>query len=172
MSEEMKNHGNHEVEFEREDLGSRGIFAFMIGLAVTGVVIYFIVVSMYRFLDNYERSRTTTASPLATSREVTTRYIPFAPGQGDYVEKKFKDNGAPLLESNERTQLGKFLMDQEDQLNSYGWVDEKAHVAHIPIDRAMELVVKQGLPVYPGSGPEAKNVAENKVPGNRTPAKQ
>ena len=29
------------------------------------------------------------------------------------------------------------------RLNSYGWVDEQKTVAHIPIERAMALVVKQ-----------------------------
>ena len=49
MSEEMKHgysnpgHSGHEAGFEREDLSTRGVFAFMIGLAVVGVVIYFII---------------------------------------------------------------------------------------------------------------------------------
>jgi hypothetical protein len=154
MSDEIKNHGHpgHEAEFEHQDLGTRGVFAFLIGLAVTGVVIYFIIVGMYSFLDRYERSQMTTASPLAPSREVSDRHIPYAPGQGDYVEKKFKDNGAPMLEIDERTQLRGFLTNQEDQLNSYGWVDEKAGLAHIPIERAMDLIVQQGLPVYGQGG--------------------
>jgi hypothetical protein len=157
MSDDIKNHGHlgHEAEFEHEDLGTRGVFAFLIGMAVTGVVIYFIIVGMYSFLDRYERSQMTTASPLAPSREVSERHIPYAPGQGDYVEKKFKDNGAPMLEIDERTQLRGFLTSQEDQLNSYGWVDEKAGMAHIPIERAMDLIVQQGLPVYSQGRTEA-----------------
>ena len=32
MSDEIMNHGHgHETEFEHEDLGTRGVFAFMIG---------------------------------------------------------------------------------------------------------------------------------------------
>src|SRR5271167_4251647 len=138
MSDEMVNHGHsgHETEFEHEDLGTRGVFAFMIGLAVIGVVIYFIVVGMYRFLDNYERSQMATASPLDTSKGAISRVV-----TQDDMDKTFKDNGAPMLETNERGQLRDFLMNQENQLNSYGWVDEKAGVAHIPIERAMDLTV-------------------------------
>jgi hypothetical protein len=33
--------------------------------------------------------------------------------------------------------------DQLEQLNSYGWVSEADGVAHIPIERAMELVVEE-----------------------------
>ncbi|MBZ5654606.1 MAG: hypothetical protein LAO56_04920 [Acidobacteriia bacterium] len=174
MSEEMTNHGQsgHGTEFEREDLSSRGVFVFMIGLAIVGLVIYFIIVGMYSFLDRYERSQMTTASPLSTSTEVTSRHIDYAPGQGDYVDKKFKDNGAPMLEHDERGQFSDYLMNQEKHLNSYGWVDENAGVAYIPIERAMELTVERGLPVLPqGGATEAAN-AETKAPATKAPAKQ
>lgn len=34
---------------------------------------------------------------------------------------------------------------QEAQLHSYGWIDDENSVAHIPIERAMELIVIRGL---------------------------
>src|SRR5580698_6643609 len=138
MSDEMMNHGHHadETEYEHEDLGSRGLFVFMISLAVSGVIIYFIITGMYRFLDKYERSQMTTASPLVTTNGAIERVVT----QAD-ADKAFKDNGAPMLETDERSQFRGFLLDQEDQLNSYGWVDQKAGVAHIPIERAMELTI-------------------------------
>ena len=171
MSEEMKHgysnpdHSGGEAGFEREDLGSRGVFAFMIGLAVVGVVIYFIISSMYSFLDQYERSQMATASPLVTSKGAMSRVV-----TQDYMDQRFKENGAPMLETNERGQFRDFLLNQEDQLNSYGWVDEKAGVAHIPIERAMELTIQRGLPVYaqgsanpgktePGNAPAKKSAA-------------
>lgn len=168
MSDENVNHGHngHGVEFEHEDLSTRGVFAFMIGLAVTAVIIYFIINGMYAFLDKYEKAQMTTASPLVSSTEVSSRRIEFAPGQGDYVEKKFKDNGAPMLEVDERGQLRNFVMDQEKQLNSYGWVDEKTGVAHIPIEVAMELIRQRGLPVRPeaiANAPAGKSPAAPKA---------
>lgn len=166
MSEEMRHgysnpgHSGGNAGFEREDMGSRGVFAFMIGLAVVGVVIYFIVGSMYSFLDKYERSQMATASPLVTSKGAMSRVV-----TQDYVDQRFKENGVPMLETNERGQFRDFLMNQENLLNSYGWVDEKAGVAHIPIERAMELIRERGLPVYvPGS-------ADSATPGN-APAKK
>jgi hypothetical protein len=167
MSDEIINHGHHETEFEHEDLGSRGIFVFMIGLAVSMIVIYFIIVGMYSFLDNYERSQMVTASPLVSNKGSISRVMT----QAD-MDKSFKDNGAPMLETNERGQFRDFLMNQEDQLNSYGWVDEKAGVARIPIDRAMDLLVQRGVPVYQQSGAEAKPVAVVAPDGNGTTKKQ
>ncbi len=35
------------------------------------------------------------------------------------------------------------------QLTSYGWVNKSAGIVHIPIARAMELLVQRGLPVAP-----------------------
>jgi hypothetical protein len=168
MSDEMMNHGHaHETEYEHEDLGSRGIFTFMICMAVSGAVIYFIVVGMYSFLDKYERSQMTTASPLVTSKNTMSRVVT----QAD-MDKAFKDNGAPMLETNERGQFRDFLMNQEDQLNSYGWVDEKAGVARIPIERAMELMVQRGLPVYAAGNAGAKAIAESKPAKTAAASKQ
>ncbi|HEY4843693.1 MAG TPA: hypothetical protein VIH78_17110 [Terriglobales bacterium] len=146
MSDEMMKPGHpaHDTEFEHEDLSTRGIIAFMIGLSVTGVIIYFIIVGMYSFLDNYERSQMATASPLTTSKGAMSRVVT----QPD-MDKTFKDNGAPMLEVIEGVELRKDLIEQEEQLNSYGWVDQKAGVAHIPIERAMELIVQRGLPTVP-----------------------
>jgi hypothetical protein len=36
---------------------------------------------------------------------------------------------------------------EEDTLSTYGWVDQSAGTVHIPIDRAMDLLAQQGLPV-------------------------
>lgn len=169
MSDEPMNHGhgNHGVEFEREDLSTRGIFAFMIGLAIIGVVIYFIINGMYSYLDKDLQSKSVASSPLVKPEEsaaISSRRV-----TRDYVEKRFKENGAPLLEIDERTQLGDFLMNQEKQLNSYDWVDEKAGVARIPIDRAMELVAQRGLPVKPQGGVEGGSAV--KPAATKPPAK-
>lgn len=52
------------------------------------------------------------------------------------------------------------LRDREarlERLGSYGWVDRRAGVAHIPIDQAMELVVK-GVRAKPAGGPEERRI--------------
>lgn len=35
---------------------------------------------------------------------------------------------------------------QNDDLNSYGWVDRRNGVVRIPVDRAMDLILQRGLP--------------------------
>jgi hypothetical protein len=168
MSDEMMNHGHagQEAEYEHEDLGTRGIFVFLVGLVVSGIVIYFIIVGMYSFLDKYERSQMATASPLVPLQgemsRVTTK---------DEVDAMFKDNGAPMLEINERGQFRDFLMSQEEQLNSYGWVDERSGVAHIPIEHAMDLLVEQKLPVYQQGSTDVKSTDDAKTPTQKSSGK-
>jgi hypothetical protein len=143
----------------------------MIGLAIVGVAVYFIITGMYTYLDKYEKSQMTAASPLVKSEDAAQ--VVSLRVTGDYVEKKFKENGAPLLEVDERGQLHDFVMNQEKQLNSYGWVDEKAGVAHIPIERAMELTIQRGLPVRPQGGAEANAAAVQKTASaKKAPPKQ
>ncbi|MFH1279606.1 MAG: hypothetical protein ABIK65_14660 [Candidatus Eisenbacteria bacterium] len=40
-------------------------------------------------------------------------------------------------------QLARLRAEQQGELHSYGWVDEKSGVVRLPIDRAMELVVSE-----------------------------
>jgi hypothetical protein len=169
MSDEKtgQGHSGPEVEFEREDLGTRGVFAFMIGLAVVGIVIYFIIIGMYSFLDKYERSQMAAASPLVTTPGAISRVVT----QED-MDRTFKDNGAPMLETDERGQLRGFLINQESRLNSYGWVDQKAGVAHIPIERAMELIVQRGMPVYPQGKVGTSGTKASAAPAQKAPVEK
>jgi len=41
---------------------------------------------------------------------------------------------------------------EEQTLNTYGWVDQKAGVVRIPIERAMQLIAERGLSTTPKVG--------------------
>jgi hypothetical protein len=41
------------------------------------------------------------------------------------------------------TPLGRALVEQQEKINSYHWVNREAHVRAIPIQRAMELEVQE-----------------------------
>jgi hypothetical protein len=42
--------------------------------------------------------------------------------------------------------LAVYQQDQERQLGSYGWVDEKLGIAHVPVERAMDMLLERGVP--------------------------
>src|SRR2546425_5501564 len=141
MSDELNLHQEHdEVSYEREDLSPRGIFAFLIGLALVGVLIHFALKGMYGYLDSYQKQHQPPLNPMASQTENDSRKV----SNADIA--RFPQ---PRLETNERLEINDFRLQEEKTLNSYGWVDEKTGVVRIPIERAMQLVEQRGLPTRP-----------------------
>ena len=52
----------------------------------------------------------------------------------------------PQLITQPESERRRVQLDQEAQLKTYGWVDRKAGVARIPVERAMQLLLERGLP--------------------------
>jgi hypothetical protein len=136
-----ENHGN-DLGFERQDLGSRPIVGFIVSLVVMGVLTYYVLWGMFHFLDAYDRKHQRAVSPMVQVEPDTRTVTP----------AKIQQFPEPRLEDNERTELNDFRYQEEEKLNSYGWVDQNAGVVHIPITRAMELVAQRGLPTTPQAG--------------------
>lgn len=136
-----ENHGN-EIGFEREDIGSKPVYGFLVSLVISGVLIYYLIWGMFYFLDAYDKKNQQARTPL-TQATTNTREV-----EEEHIQK-FPE---PRLEQNERTELDGFRDAEEEKLNSYGWVDEKAGIAHIPIEQAMQIVAQRGLPATPQMG--------------------
>jgi hypothetical protein len=62
---------------------------------------------------------------------------------------------APRLQSTPLQDLEELRAEEEKELTSYGWVDEKAGIARIPIDEAIKIVAARGLPHAAASPPAA-----------------
>jgi hypothetical protein len=151
MNETKHQHG--EDGFERQDLSAHGIYAFLISLVLGGALVYLVVLGLYKFMDARNRARQPQQSPLVKQVDTNTRTV-----SPDEI-KKFPE---PRLERNERVEINDFRLKEEQTLNSYGWVDEKAGVVRIPIERAMQLIAQRGLPTTPKAGtipPSAVSVA-------------
>src|SRR5437667_10609061 len=169
-----ENHHNGEG-FERQDLGCRSIFAFIISVVVTGVLVYYVIWGMFHFLDAYDRKHQKTISPMVQAEQDTRTVAP----------EKIRQFPEPRLERNERTEINDFRYYEEETLNSYDWVDQSAGVARIPITRAMQLIAERGLPTTPRTGkvpPSPVNMAREaaaksdtsnlqNAPANKKPAK-
>lgn len=127
-----------EPMYDRSDLTPRGIIYFMIALAVTVVFIHLIT---WWYLRYSTRNQATPAPRNAAVAMPSWQ----ANRKGDPA-LRFP---APQLQPDEVVDLNKFSSLLEVQLNSYGWVDQKNGVAHIPIERAIDIMSQQGLPVRP-----------------------
>src|SRR5262249_13253093 len=61
--------------------------------------------------------------------------------------KPFERFPAPYLTiDDDRAQRTALYAAQNQQLNGYGWEDRSNGIIHIPIDRAMDLILQRGLP--------------------------
>ncbi len=65
----------------------------------------------------------------------------------------------PRLQATPVIDLAKYRQEQETLVNGYGWVDRSAGTVRIPLARAMEMVLAQGVPTRPEHGAESGAVA-------------
>jgi len=148
----MADHDMHRYEdadFEREDLGAKPILLTLAGIAIGIVVLYFVVDGLYHVMSHYDQTHQPVVSPLKPPVRGDTRVA-----SHEDLEK-FPE---PRLEKDERKNLQDARVAEENTLYSYGWVDEKAGVVRIPIDRAMELIAQRGLPTRLQTGTTPSSV--------------
>jgi len=113
------------VSHELSDL--RPDYIALFGIALTAVIVAATVVaSLLIHFKAAEFSRQETPPPrLAQEREAI-------PG--------------PRLQVGANKDLRQMRGGEDAVLNSYGWVDKDSNIVRIPIQRAMEILAKQGLP--------------------------
>jgi hypothetical protein len=141
---------NGHADFERRDITVAGVVYFMVGLAVVAILIHFIVAGMYNYLDHRFESQQRAVSPLVTNPVRDTRTLPpefKTDSEGSdyekYLQKSFPE---PQLEIDERTELNKVRLYEENRLSTYDYIDKDAGTVRIPIERAMDLLAQRGLP--------------------------
>jgi hypothetical protein len=159
MSEEPNKHDG--AAFEREDLSAKPIFSFLIGLALICVLAYFMLRVMYGLLDAREKTHQPPQNPLVAVKPEAGK--PTTEETRSEIKNDFSE---PRLEDDERGQLNNVTTPQDQRLASYGWVDEKAGIVHIPIERAIQLTAQRGLPTRP------QNSTGEKAGGKTTAARK
>lgn len=115
--------------YERRDASIRGLLLFGLFLAAVLVFVFFAMKWSFDWFASVT-PRGEPAAPFATAQPATP---------------------APLLQASPHFDLRSYCTGELAQLNSYGWVDKNNGVVHIPISRAMDIVVQQGFPARPES---------------------
>lgn len=124
---------NPDVAHEKSDLNVRAIIWFVVVLTGITLAVDVAMYGLFKALDYYEVKHDPPVSPL---------FIPSAGPDGG-------PQPAPGLQTEPWKDLKTFRAAQTAHLHGYGWVDEKAGVARVPIAKAKELLLEQGLPVRP-----------------------
>jgi len=149
--EQISHHG---VRYEPRDLGGRGIIVFLIILVVSSAVLCAVVWGFYRYHIGH------LAEELPATGIQIVRDMPQQPPPTRFPK--------PTLQPDDVADMYNMRANEDQILNSYGWVDQNAGVAHIPVDDAMKALAKQGLPTRPAPqlAPSAHfGSGTNTVPG-------
>jgi hypothetical protein len=121
---------NVDVAHEHSDVSVRGVLLFAAMLAGVCIVI---AIAM-RFLFVAFNGMETRNDPFVT---------PLAAPAGQLPPE-------PRLQTTPWADLEQFRAGEVAHLHSYGWVNQSAGIAHVPIQRAKEMLLKKGLPVRAG----------------------
>jgi hypothetical protein len=128
----MAEESNHTGQHEHSDVSVRGIVWSLIILAGCGIVLHFTMQGLWWLFGE------TVAPKDPVSAWSGPRELP----------------PSPRLQITPRADLEVYLKRERERLNSYG-VDGETGAVHIPIERAMELVVQRGLPSRKTTPPSA-----------------
>jgi hypothetical protein len=128
---------------EHTDANVWMIVQFAIWLVVSAVVVHLLMWVMFRVFVDQRVAATTPEFPLAVGQE---HRLP----------------AGPRLQRFPANEILQFRTDENERLNSYGWIDRNAGTVHIPISDAMRMTLEHGLPSRAQTPPEA---AQDVPPG-------
>jgi len=111
---------------QSEDVNLKGIVGFLGIIAVLLTLVYGVLTTMWRHLEDNARRADQQALEQAS----------FAAGQPYFPYPREQPN--PVAD------LNKARAREEAELNSYAWIDKTNRVVRIPVDRAMEIIIQQG----------------------------
>jgi hypothetical protein len=155
---QLGSHGPEEVDasagYEQQDVRVTGIVVFLTALAVfvavTGVLCYGIGKIINAHMDK-EDGPNTKWTTTADIRQLGN--LPNDPAMQNKIAQLAQQFPSPRLQLDDGNQEIADLHAREDLLlNNYSWVDApqgSPRRVRIPIDQAMEILAKRGLPVAP-----------------------
>jgi hypothetical protein len=134
----MDEHQAHQVNgkplHETRDATVRYIIYFGIGMAVSVAAAFLVSWGLLRFLEHHQ-SLGSPDSSLAKGRVLPPP-------------------GVPRLQAYPNQELDDYLAHEKETLNTYGWVDKKKGIVRIPIQRAMNILLQNGLPIRTSKTPK------------------
>jgi hypothetical protein len=130
---------NAEVTFEATDIRAASIVRLGIALLITLFVSLFIVWATFRTMELHHLADQTIISPLRI-------------GMAPELPPKPRLQGSPGNPMLGPQELSSVISQARSQLDGSGWVNQSTGITHIPIQQAMEMIVRNGLPdVHPTS---------------------
>jgi hypothetical protein len=137
---------NPDVAYEHSDVSVQPLLMAAVGLVAGTGVIFVLMAWTFGIMESRAAASDPTLSPLArpaTQMPKTTTGSPY-----------FGNAPGPQLLVEEPAALRKERGIEDEKLQTYGWVDEKARTARMPISEAKKLLLERGLPVRADAAPD------------------
>jgi hypothetical protein len=128
---------NPRVSHERKDVNVFQITAFGIALLLGCIVVVFAMWAMFDFLYHRESAKNPPLTSMARERQTL-------PPQ-------------PRLQATPKIELSRLRHNEQEILTSFGWLDQSKGIVRIPIDVAIDIVAKKGLPSRPSPAGQAND---------------
>ncbi|MFL6528525.1 MAG: hypothetical protein ACJ8IQ_10535 [Chthoniobacterales bacterium] len=129
----MAEQAARKLGYEPRDVNVRAVVWFAVGLVVSAIIIHLALGGLFVLFKRQH------PSPDAPSRIVLQPRV-VAP--------------EPRLQPNPVPEFSRFRTSEEEELNSYGWINKERGIVRIPIERAIDLIAQRGLPTR---GPGTNN---------------
>jgi hypothetical protein len=134
--------------YETHDADAGGVFKFLVALGIVLVVAALTSWGLFRYFSTHDVNQAASDSPFAD-----TRQLPLG----------------PQLQVNPREDWLKFREEQEKSLETYAWENRSAGTVRVPIEEAMELLVKKGLPVQGAADAQPADAKKLAPEGGKKP---
>lgn len=129
-----------DVAYDHSDLQHGSVFAFLIALFCGILVVQVFLWGVFQYMGKSEFAGHASTNPIMTSKEELQEIG----GDPAVVFPK------PNLQPDPVADLNKFRAREEEELNTYGWVDPAERKVHIPIEQAIDMV-SSSWPSGPGA---------------------
>ncbi|HEV8659458.1 MAG TPA: hypothetical protein VGS96_12630 [Thermoanaerobaculia bacterium] len=133
---------NPETHHEKTDVSVRALIWFAVIFVIFGFVTHFTIWFMFKVLAGEERQRNT--GPLTSMQRPADMSVPQNQPLLQPFPRKTQDGEVlPPNRNTPVTDLADMREAERRALTSYGWVDQRKGIVHIPIDEAMKLTVQR-----------------------------
>jgi len=111
-----------------------GVVKFLVWLSVAVMVVALLMWGLLHYFDKRKAQEAPPPSPLA-------------PGVRAPPEPRLQ--GAPGSVSSPAEDIRRFREQEDQMLNSYGWIDQERGIIRVPIEQAKKMIEQKGLPATP-----------------------
>lgn len=129
---------------EGTEIQSRGLF-ISAGVLVATVIVCQVVLGFW--MRSFERKRNRVDARFPNRQAIEVGQFP-----------------QPRLQESPTGDMVDMIREERARITTYGWVDQDAGIAHIPIDRAMEILAAKGLPRVPAPHRTAGAPRDTSIP--------